>query len=485
MPLDEIDQNSPNHLDRSSAAPIPARTAHSQGESSDAEAPQRSEVIKQDDQSPPGSKVSVVYWTDKILGPNRTWPLHMEEHAHVLEGILAFRPKAVLVDIFFPDDPEKRGDMSFDELRNVIGEYREREDTALYFLESEEETTGKLQLNREKEVIGAALSHSPTRTYRADGAAVAVWKESQSDLQMETREFQLFWPGRPSGITEAFWKCDAVDFPDNILGVAKKVFQDLVSDRDSNGNPCPPYIPAIPADVMACMPPVDVDDERVDDSMLEKRAASCMPTDGKDTPTRKMVEKALKDKFVIYGASLTGLGDVYRTPVSGDKYVPGLFIHAIALDNRLELHGKHGNVHSVKPSLFEDLPKHIFAALIATLSFFLTCRALFIWWHGIENCITSWLPDNKYAHLIRDICLLVLELLYWGFTVFLIGMLVLWLTWGVFILIGVGVANWLAVMLVSGGLTIWAKKPFADKVTGILTMICQILNHTSNLPKNR
>ena len=428
----------------------------------------------------PDSKVSVVYWTDRMMGSNRAWPLRMEEHAHVLEGILAFRPKAVLVDIFFPDDPEKRGDMSFDELRHVIEEYREREDTALYFLESGEETTGKFQLDREKEAITAALSHSPTRTYRANGAAVAVWEESQPE-KLETGEFQLFWPGRQNEITGAFWKCDVADFPDNILGVAEKVYRDLVSGQDSNGNSCPPYIPALPADVMACMPPVDVDDERVDDSTLEKRAARCMPAGGKRTPTRGDVEKALRGKYVIYGASLAGLGDVYRTPVSGDEYVPGLFIHAIALDNLLEM---GNNVRPVKSPFFENLFKHIFTALIATLSFFLTCRALFVWWHDIENGMANWLPDNKCAHLIRDTCLLVLELLYWALAVSLIGMLVLWLTWGVYALIGIGVVNWLAVMLISGGLTIWAKKPFADKVTGILIMTCQILNHV-NLSKNR
>ena len=47
----ETDQNSPNHLDGSSAASVQARTAHVQGEPSDAAAPQRPEVAKQDDQS--------------------------------------------------------------------------------------------------------------------------------------------------------------------------------------------------------------------------------------------------------------------------------------------------------------------------------------------------------------------------------------------------------------------------------------------------
>ena len=73
-------QNPPSHLHRLSAAPIRARTVLLRGEPSDAAAPQRLEVVKQDDQFPPvreGSKGA-----EGIIGSVESAPSASEDGTH-------------------------------------------------------------------------------------------------------------------------------------------------------------------------------------------------------------------------------------------------------------------------------------------------------------------------------------------------------------------------------------------------------------------
>ena len=74
----------------------------------------------------PDPMVSVVLWTDAMLkAASMSWPIRMEDHARVLETILPLQPKGVLVDLFFLDDPENRGDKSLQDLIDVLCDYQD------------------------------------------------------------------------------------------------------------------------------------------------------------------------------------------------------------------------------------------------------------------------------------------------------------------------------------------------------------------------
>ena len=121
--------------------------------------------------------VSVVLWTDDMLAASsKTWPLRMEEHARVLETILPMQPRGVLVDLFFLDDPENRGDDSLQDLIDVICDYHEASkggaSTKLYLTDPssaiEPRTTTKLTKGVEK-VCGLKLVGSNQSPHRHIG----------------------------------------------------------------------------------------------------------------------------------------------------------------------------------------------------------------------------------------------------------------------------------------------------------------------------
>ena len=134
-----------------------------------------------------------------LKNSSKAWPIRMEDHARVLEAILRLQPKGVLVDLFFLDDPEIRGDTTIEDLIDAICEYHETSESEtvsrLYLIEpdvtsntgeagkqsdSAPHTTGKLAEGVDNEcglnlaasaksgavrLVPANLSRSPTRIY--------------------------------------------------------------------------------------------------------------------------------------------------------------------------------------------------------------------------------------------------------------------------------------------------------------------------------
>ena len=156
--------------------------------------------------------VSVVVWTDAMLkAASMNWPIRMEDHARVLETLLPLQPRGVLVDLFFLDDPEGRGDESLQELIDVLCDYQDTA-TVLYLTEPGPESdplTTTTLLNGLNDTCGldltdpedadnvrlvpAVLTHAPARIYSGNGAAVRVFSPD-ADLE----DFHLFWAQSPN-----------------------------------------------------------------------------------------------------------------------------------------------------------------------------------------------------------------------------------------------------------------------------------------------
>lgn len=437
-----------------------------------------------DPESGSSPMVSVVLWTDRMLNASsKSWPLRMEEHARVLETILPLRPKAVLVDFFFLDDPENRGDESLEDLIDVICDYQEtagtEAGTKLYLSEPNPElgqlTTKRLtvgvkdtcglDLTDPKQsdvvrIVSAVLSGSPSRIYSRDGAAARMFS---SEPGME--DFHLFWASnssQPFLDEDDCTKSDAL-FPGNfgevLLKIAKSAFDD---PSDASGTPCP-YPTVMSAHAVHCLRAAPIDDVT---GARMKELEDC----GLTKDDYEIIKRTMKEKYVFYGAELHGLGDIYDVPIHDGHKLSGVFIHAMALDNLLET---GGNVHFVSKERRwgTRVLYYLLSAFLATILFFIIKWAFFDLWHCIVHCM------NKSRMWIGRVGCLALELLYWLVLVVITGAVLILAAWTVYLLAFLyepfrfGVLNWVGILLVSGLLSVWVKIPFAEELAEI-SQIC-------------
>lgn len=484
----------------------------------------------------PSSKVSVVLWTDDMLVASaKSWPLRMEEHARVLETILPLEPKGVLVDLFFLDDPEARGDSSLEDLIDVICDYHEAFDggagARLYLIDPSPEidsrTTAKLtegvaevcELNLTNSsstgsvtFVSAALSDFPAQIYPKRGAAARMFSE---DSGVEVDDFHIFWSHSPHQPFLEDKRCEtaAAAFPTSIAGVFREIslpaieaipFLTYSGTHSHDAVPCP-YVPVISAHVLHClraMPPGDADGWR--------NVESC----GLAGDEYLSIKQMLQGKYVMYGAELHGIGDIYDVPIHGGFRLSGIFVHAMALDNLLETGGNVHFVNKAKGWLY-----YLLSALIATVLFILVRRAFFEYWPRVERRLfklprwtrrrllelRTWIRrflKSGQLHeakrrfrlksspgtetLVRLRCLnwhfvlLVVEFAYWMFVVIAAGAALVVSAWVVYLTaflfepLRFGILNWMGILLVSGLLSAWVKMPFAEAVSGIFRALCQI-----------
>lgn len=428
----------------------------------------------QRDPRPESKDVSVVLWNDSMLErSDLVWPLRMEAHAQVLETILAYEPKAVVVDIFFVDDPVRRGDDSLDALLHVVRKHADK----LYFLEpSGVRTTGKLRdAAGGGNMLSATFSSSPSSVYPGTSAASEVYRRSLESDVPGMSDFHLFWAGRSDPVTKKFfWGCrtthapdsGADEFPENMLEVGLSVVGGLFGSA-SEGAPWCPYIPSVPADVLRCLPPSN--------KVTTERAMECMALVGARADVEDL-RYALEGNHVFYGAQFSGMGDVVRTPLSGEHVLGGVYVHATALDNLLSTGGSvqltkgrlpvlPGDASPPKSLTWESVHYYVITALVATGSFFLVGWALFDRWPRMEHRIDG-MFSGRLARLKP--LTLVVDFVYYAFVVGVVGALLLFLTWALYLISAVyppvrfGVLNWTGILLASGVLSVWAKKSLAE-----------------------
>ena len=230
--------------------------------------------------SPPAS---VVLWNDSRMAREEEWiwPLRMETHAAVLQGLLRYGPKAVLVDLLFADDPQERGDDTLQDLVDVVHEYEEA-GIPLYFADTGEVDVSVVDPLKDAlgdtGLVSVALATSSTQTaYRAavdsgtgamkrNGAVAIHHVENVPPVSPGASEFQLFWGGRSSDFNKKLWKCDEFEMPDSFHAAFSRLFSDVAgkllswsatddqSSFDDGRRPACPYTPVIPADLLADSP---------------------------------------------------------------------------------------------------------------------------------------------------------------------------------------------------------------------------------------
>ena len=425
--------------------------------------------------------VSVVLWTDAMLtASSRAWPIRMEDHARVLETILPLQPKGVLVDLFFLDDPEIRGDPTLQDLIDVICDYHETSETEtvsrLYLIKPDSTSVPRiaskltdgvkqecgLDLTTPGEsdavrMVPAILSHSPSRIYPKQGAAVEMFSP-KSDLE----DFHIFWANSANQMFLDQERCmkGASEFPDNIMGVFTAVTARTVDSFLGSSPaeaPCP-YPPVISALVMHCLRTAAAN-EPLDSDLQE-----C----GLTKESHAAIKRGLNGKYVFYGAELHGLGDLYDVPIHDNYKLSGIFIHAMALDNLLETGGTVHLARAEHRPWYTKLLYYAVSALFATILFFMAEYVFFQLWHRFVHDIVK-------ARSIRlRLVLLAVEMFLWMAFVILSAGALIFVTWTAYRLsflyepFRFGIMNWVGILVVSGLLAIWVKQPFADELAEIL-----------------
>ena len=455
--------------------------------------------------------VSVVLWTDSGIerDQERVWPLRMDAHATVLDSILRYNPKAVFVDILFVDDPAKRGDESIEELTDTIDDYKDA-GIPIYFGDSHVDAIRVVEPLRnalgEDGLIPIALTSNHTQvTYRAkvdaqsndqraNGAVAIYQRTGMTKEHLDINDFHIFWGGASSEIADKVWNCHPLEMPDSFHGILLQALREIArpvlgsesgpseSDWKTNSVACP-YIPTLPADLFIDIPAC-VPDSSQPDSSCTRNTSEYLTTNYSGLGIDDILE-SVTDKYIVYGASFQAASDIHRVPIYDHQGLPGAFVHAMALDNLIEM---DGNVHAA-PTARDWWPDGVLYYLISVplsvLSFAISGYLIFSLWHALEEKarrplekvavrIVRWKSPGhiggREVIMLKSIKLisLMVEILFHGLVIVLTGGLILFITWIAFLHLRIGVINWLAILLSSGVLSIWTKTPFAEGLVDIL-----------------
>lgn len=468
------------------------------------------------------ASTSVVLWTDKDLersDTNKSWPVKWGAHAKILGKILNYEPKAVAVDLLFVDEPSARKDNTHSELARVICRYQKK-GVGLYLIGPSGPDVGfsnelskeimkrcGLDLNQKNNghsvrLVSAEISdHARVYPYRVGMAArggdadvqpakdrdpqdrkslaVEMYEDYLNDrkkedegkkderISLESKDFHIFWKiGKKQ--EHLALDCRGEDdtgedenfpvFPDHLLEVfVNKIFEPFKEPYNNEGI-CP-YIPTITAD----------------NFHVRREEGS-------------EIQKYIDGKFVFYGAALHGMGDLYQIPILDDHRLPGVYVHAMALDNLVEM---RGNVYHLEREWPAEVFYYIISAFFATLLFIFVLFIEFNMKLKVRSFLGNFdLRSNKQragrrllsskiekiAIILEIIINIGFEILVWMFVVSIAGFLLITFTW---IIYNLGfsfenfrfILNWIGIIVVSGLPSVWAKLPMMAHVRELISLL--------------
>lgn len=347
-------------------------------------------------------KISVVLLRDSDLKSNYvTWPVPYDFHALVLERIADRKPKAIMIDLLFVDDRSEANN-SLEDLTSLFqksnsqpknGEETSEPRIFLAALTADREHSDVIE--RLKNTTYSAVVRWPIKTQAemsplyyplARGAGVsgdapsAAYRIFQYLCSGENADCKIPWPGSSQfqEPMKIFWGVEPTKRPFRKVDCTPveadpydRWKQWLNTPRMDFLQKCP-YSPQLSiADLL--------------DSSTENEAK---------------VRWMIKDRVVFYGSTLVGSGDVTQSPVHGR--VPGILLHAMALDNLLALgpnyHRTLGTNSDKSPldEIFLGFGQRSF--IIVTISFLLSMM-IAISIKEVVFEIFEFLSESMLAHL--------------------------------------------------------------------------------------
>ncbi|MBV9571309.1 MAG: CHASE2 domain-containing protein [Alphaproteobacteria bacterium] len=260
---------------------------------------------------------------------NSPWPWKYGDHARVLDALLQYKPKAVVVDFLFVDS---RPDETLKDLVAEIGRYR-KAGVPIYFEGGIDLPYGENPLRPELAKTGVPvidpsipINSGVARQYNATGRCFNQNPDAQGNcpslaLRVYRDLYGKKYPPAPvNDMMELVWGTRTA--PENhwitrsdASGDSHSCFEDMnllrrwylaFFNTSVVKSPCP-YTAEFPVDGMLLQP------------------------DDKD------VVKMATNRVIFYGGALQGAQDRVYTPVN--DLLPGVFVHAMAMDNLITFRG--------------------------------------------------------------------------------------------------------------------------------------------------
>lgn len=275
-------------------------------------------------------KVSVaIIDEDTLQELQAPWPWRYGDHARMLNALLAYKPKAVVVDFLFVDS---RPDQTLPELVDTIARYRKAH-VPLYFEGGIKLPFGENPLRPEIARTGVPIL-DPTlpvnagvaRQYNTTGLCFNQKPDADGACpSLAFRVYRDLYPGRlrrVDGMMELVWGTKTA--PENHWITYTRDDGSQVSctagetgmlerwylaffDPGAVKTPCP-YTGEFPVSALMSHP---------DDADVVKMATG---------------------RVIFYGGALQGAQDKIYTPVN--DLLPGVFVHAMAMDNLITFQGR-------------------------------------------------------------------------------------------------------------------------------------------------
>lgn len=326
----------------------------------------------------PGSSdraATVVLLNDASFRNFDTYPVKYQTHATILRALASYNPRAVFIDFAFIDN---RPDSTIEELKRAIEDYHTR--NIRVYVPAHRTTTaandrgirpdlanladsGRIRLVSFE--LGRTLWGTPIynlRSAREDllTASVQIAKDylpNRYENIKHRSEFEIWW-----GLPPAHINCTRNNVPcpwnytlvETLWGSKYSFLARLRDSIDFQFGPTATYSKPDSVDV-PYSPVVYVEE------LLSGNA-------------RKLIEPALHNKFIFYGADLDITRDNFPNPLfsyrSEDRVLPGVFFHAMALENI------HDLKEHIKTPRQRD-PRAMWARDVISIG--LICLALFVW----------------------------------------------------------------------------------------------------------
>ncbi len=294
--------------------------------------------------------VAVVLVGDQTLkGFDLTWPVRLDWHARFLEALLQYKPAAVFVDIAFLD---QRMNSGVGEFLSVVEQYQ-LENVQLIFASVVDE--GELQVREdlrghiELVPLPAMEEARQTRLYplsvdveSEEGIVLeelrtpamkmleAAKPELTDRVQQSASDIRVIWGTQPHPINAKWMDCTEIS--ESFLSRFMLLVRDTSLLRQTCAHPG-----FVPAETLFAVP---LDQDIID---------------------------MVSGRYVFFGASLEGTGDLVYTLNYGD--IPGVFFHAMAFDNLLTLGNdyRRDEAHIWGRPISTEEVNFVLAAMLITL----------------------------------------------------------------------------------------------------------------------
>jgi len=396
-------------------------------------------------------KISVVIVDDKTLHTLATpWPWSYGTQARMLDSILAYHPRAVIVDFLFYDP---RADDTLPELVDEIHRFQKAH-VPIYFEGGINLPYGEDPLRKELAATGVpildptiAVNAGIARQYNTKGQCFrGPQAGTNACLSLALQVYKDLYPANPP--------VPLADMMELVWGTRYSPHNYWITYPGEDGQPvkCEDKRGPIKRTYLAFFDTNAVKSHCPYQGMVPAESLM-MGGDDKD------ITDMLTNKIVFYGGDIEGAQDKSATPVN--TLQPNVFVHAMALDNLISFNGKpEQDVMTIGGTTISTNPAQILAITPVIL--------ILSWIHRVrvkrkrkrETALASHDRSAMFEYFLDKIFENVWH--YFAFALALgVGLLLA-------LAVGLSVANWVEVVFVSVELAAMLLLGVPDSVWGYL-----------------